>query len=91
MLLTYESFDPQAYFGYVDELVARGIDPEQIRIFKTLTGGRTVYSVFYGEFPTRQQALDRISELPEALRELDPIARSVGGIWTEIRRLEGQN
>ncbi len=91
LLLTYDSFDPQAYFGYIDELVARGIDPEQLHIFKTLTGGREVYSVFYGEFPTRQQAYTTIPELPEALRELDPIARSVGGIWTEIRRLEGQN
>ncbi len=91
LLLTYDSFDPQAYFGYIDELVARGIDPEQLHIFKTLTGGREVYSVFYGEYPTRQQAYTTIPELPEALRELDPIARSVGGIWTEIRRLEGQN
>ncbi|MDJ0780277.1 MAG: SPOR domain-containing protein [Gammaproteobacteria bacterium] len=91
LLLTYDGFDPQGYFGYIDELVARGIEREQVRIFKTLTGGRTVYSVFYGEFATRQQAYEAIPRLPAALRELDPIARSVGGIRTEIRRLEGQN
>ena len=91
MLLGFEGFDPDAYFENVERLARGGVDPEQIYIIKTLTAGRVVYSVFYSEYPSRRAALRSISDLPEVLRELGPIGRSVGGIQAEIRRLEGQN
>ncbi len=90
LLLGFKSFDPVAYFDHVEDLGRRQVDTGQLRIFKTFTGGRIAYSVFYGEYESRQAALRAIDELPEALREIGPIPRSVGGIWQEIRRLPNE-
>ncbi len=87
LLLGFKRFDPVAYFDHVEDLGRRQVDTDQLRIFKTFTGGRIAYSVFYGEYESRQAALRAIDELPEALRKIGPIPRSVGGIWQEIRRL----
>ena len=91
LLLSYDGFDPDNYYAYVANLAQRGVDPEQLHVFKTLTGKREVYSVMYGEFTTRQSAINAIDGLPSVLRDTSPLGRSVGGIWQEIRRLESKN
>ncbi|MDH3860037.1 MAG: hypothetical protein OEV07_18735, partial [Gammaproteobacteria bacterium] len=87
LLLSFANFDPVAYYEYIDNLARRQVDVNEIRIFKTLTGGKEVYSVFYGEYDSRLAAIDALDALPAALREISPIGRSVGGILTEIQRL----
>jgi septal ring-binding cell division protein DamX len=47
--------------------------------------------VVYGEYVSRQAANQAKGSLPEALRKTSPIARSVGGILQEIRRLETES
>ena len=91
MLLSFENFDPDNYFEYVDKLARKQVDPGRLHVFKTLTGNREVYSVVYGEFASRRSALGAIDSLPAVLRDTAPLARSVGGLWQEIRRLEPEN
>ena len=91
LLLSFANFDPEAYYEYIDKLARRQVDVDEIRIFKTLTGGKEVYSVFYGEYDTRLAAVNALDALPAALREISPIGRSVGGILTEIQRLGAGN
>ena len=91
LLLTFDGFDPAGYFDYVADLGRKQVDTGQLHIVKTFTGGKTVYSVFYGEYQSRQAALRAIDELPDALRQSGPIPRSLGGIWQEIRRLPAEN
>ncbi len=91
LLLSFEGFDPASYFDYVDDIGRREVDTGQLRIVKTFTGGKTVYSVFFGDYDSRQAALRAIDDMPEALRKSGPIPRSLGGIWEEIRRLPEQN
>ena len=90
LLLSYENFDADNYFEYVASLAQRQVDTDQLRVFMTLTGNRKVYSVVYGEYASRRAAMGAIGELPTALREISPIARSVGGLREEIRRLEAK-
>ncbi len=91
LLLSADRFDPAGYFDYVDDLGRRQVDTGQLRIFKTFTGGKVVYSVFFGDYESRRAALRAIDQLPNALQQAGPIPRSVGGIWQEIRRLPAGN
>ena len=91
LLLSFARFDTTAYHEYVDNLASREVDISRIRIFKTFTGNRPVYSVFYGQYDSRRAALNAIKDLPDVLKGASPIPRSVGGILQEIRRLEVGN
>ncbi|UCH40519.1 MAG: SPOR domain-containing protein [Gammaproteobacteria bacterium] len=91
LLLGYNSFNPDSYYEYVAGLELRGVDVEQLHVFKTLSGNREVYSVVYGEFASRKSANGAIESLPAVLRDTAPLARSVGGLWKEIQRLESKN
>lgn len=91
LLLSQDKFDAENFYGYVAELSAQQVDPEELRVFKTLTGNTEVYSVVYGEYESRSAALRAIEDLPPVLRDSGPLARSVGGLWEEIRRLESKN
>ena len=91
LLLSYENFDADNYYDYVAGLARSEVDVERLRVFKTLTGNREVYSVVYGEYANRKSALGAIAELPTVLRDTAPLARSVGGLWQEIRRLDKVN
>jgi septal ring-binding cell division protein DamX len=88
MMLSFKTFDEAVYYEYVDSLARKQVDTTQIRIFKTYTGGAEVYSVFFGEYASRKAAIKAKNDLPEVLRKISPIPRSVGGILQEIRRLE---
>lgn len=91
LLLTFDTFDADVYYQYVANLARKNVDTDRLHVFKTLTGNKEVYSVFYGEYANRPAALRAIGELPGVLRDTSPIPRSVGGIWQEIRRLENKN
>ena len=53
MLLSQKRFDERAYYDYVERLISQGIDVSRLRIFETYTVNQKVYSVVYGEFPSR--------------------------------------
>ena len=91
LLLSFKTFDEAVFYEYVESLASKQVDTTQLKVFKTYTGGTEVYSVFYGEYASRQAAKKARSSLPEVLRETSPIARSVGGILQEIRRLEAES
>jgi len=91
LLLSFSGFDPTAYYEYLQYLSSQQVDIDNIRVFKTLTGGTEVYSVVYGEYASRRAAGRSLGGLPEALRNISPIRRSVGGIRQEIRRLGAVN
>jgi septal ring-binding cell division protein DamX len=89
--LSFKTFDAANFYEYVESLASKQVDTTQLKVFKTYTGGTEVYSVFYGEYASRQAAKKAKSSLPEVLRKISPIARSVGGILQEIRRLEAES
>ncbi|MCP4333257.1 MAG: hypothetical protein GY785_11425 [Gammaproteobacteria bacterium] len=91
MMLSYDKFDDQAYYDYVDYLATRRVDTSALKTFMTYTGGRKVYSVVYGEYESWRAARDAIAGLPTVLRDTSPIPRSAGGLLKEIRRLEAEN
>ena len=91
MLLSYASFDPDNYYNYVADLARKQVDTERLHVFKTYLRNREVYSVVYDEFASRRLAQAAIDSLPAVLRDTAPLARSVGGLWQEIRRLESNN
>ncbi len=91
LLLRYENFNADNYYEYVANLARRGADTDKLRVFKTYTGNREVYSVVYDEFASRKAAIAAFGALPAVLRDASPLGRSVGGLWHEIRRLEAKN
>jgi septal ring-binding cell division protein DamX len=92
LMLSYKTFDEAVYYKYVESLANKRVDTTQLRVFKTrTTSGSEFYSVFYGEYASWQAAKNAKSSLPEVLRKTSPIARSVGGILKEIRRLEAES
>ena len=90
-MLSFNTFDAAVYYEYVASLASQQVDTSRLRVFKTLTGKREVYSVFYGEYESRQAAQLAQSDLPDVLGKVSPIPRSVGGIKAEIERLGAEN
>jgi septal ring-binding cell division protein DamX len=91
MVLSQDRFDEQVYYGYVERLARQGVDISQLRIFETYTNNQKVYSVVFGEFQNRGAANAAKADLPKILLEAAPFPRSVGGLMTEIQRLEAEN
>lgn len=91
LLLSFANFDPTAYYEYLQYLASQQVDVDNVRVFKTLTGGTEVYSVIYGEYASRKAAGNSLDGLPRALRDISPIRRSIGGIRAEMRRLDVAN
>ena len=54
--------------------------------FQALHNGREWYVVVYGEYRNRSEAIAAVENLPQALRSLNPWARSVRGIQQDIQK-----
>jgi len=91
MMLSRELFDELVYYEYIDKFASRGVDIEKIRIFQTVTQGKEVYSVVFGEFESWKKANIARADVPQPLREYSPIPRSVGGLLDEMQRLDAGN
>ena len=91
MLLSQNRFDDLAYYEYLDRLSGQGVDISKLRIMPTYTGNQKVFSVVYGEYQDRKSANAAKTDLPKILQDIAPIPRSVGGLMTEMQRLEGKN
>ena len=84
MLLGFEIDAEQAIEQYLDRILARGIEAENIMLYSTIKNQRRVIGVLYGVYPDRQQARQNMRTLPRALNANKPIIRTVKGIKDEI-------
>ncbi len=85
MLLGFEIDAEQAIEQYLQGLLAKDIDTDNIMLYATVKNQRSVIGVLYGIYPDRQQARQNIRSLPRALNANKPIIRTVKGIKDEIR------
>ena len=90
-VLSQNHFDDRVYYEYLDRLSGQGVDISKLRILPTYTGNQKVFSVVYGEYQDRKAAYAAKTDLPQILQDTAPIPRSVGGLMTEMQRLEGKN
>ncbi len=86
MRIGTDSLDELAYQSYIEQLEDNSVDTSKIRIFRAKTTNGSVYNVFYGEYPSRQEASNAVAGLPARLRSSKPFPRTVGGIRDEISR-----
>ena len=91
MMLSQDRFDDRVYYEYLDRLSGQGVDISELKILATYTNNQNVFSVVFGEYQNRNAAKAAMKDLPQILRDIAPIPRSVGGLMAEMRRLEGQN
>lgn len=66
--------------GQIENFLRRhteGLDPEQIRAYRSDRSGQDRLGVIFGEFTTRAAAVEAIAALPEGLRRLEPYPRQV--------------
>lgn len=66
------------------------IESEQIFVFRTKVKGKPSYSVTYGSYVTRGDAVVAGTHLPTTIRKNRPLIRSAGGIRAEIEATPGQ-
>jgi septal ring-binding cell division protein DamX len=84
MMIGLESFNEGAYHRFLGKLQSSNIDVSEIRIYQALMNESVVFGVIFGDYESRREASKSIKHLPDALREREPIPRSLGGIWDEI-------
>ena len=64
----------------IESFVAGTIDlvgTEQVRVYVAEVQGNQRVGVIYGDYPSREQALAAVAQLPEALRKMQPFPRKV--------------
>jgi len=72
---------------FLDESKAT-LDFERIYIYETIIRDVEMYSVFYGDFATRQQAQLMLNSLPLKLKQSQPFLRRVSALRKELSRNE---
>ena len=60
--------------------------PKDFSYFKTSRQPQSWFVVLYGEYASRKQALDAISNLPPELKSLKPWVRSLSSVQQDIRK-----
>jgi len=78
----------QALNDYLKRLENKGVELENIRVYKVAREYSRVYGVLYGSYANRQQAINSLKTLPQALNVDKPITRTVKGINQEINKTE---
>jgi len=73
---------------YIKRLENKGVELENIRVYKVAREYSRVYGVLYGSYANRLQAINSLKTLPKALNVDKPITRTVKGINQEINRME---
>jgi septal ring-binding cell division protein DamX len=72
--------------NYLSEL-PKTIELNDIFVYKTRIGGKTMYGVLYQAFDTRAGAQARLRDMPESFRSFEPfLLRTVEGLRSEIAR-----
>ena len=74
-LLTHETKITSKVEGYLREIMEAGVDMEQIRVYYSEASGKSRYGVIYGDFASREAAIEALSQLPPALQAAKPYPR----------------
>jgi type II secretory pathway predicted ATPase ExeA len=69
--------------------LANLIDLERVFVYRTVAGSRPSFTVLFGTYVTRSDALRAIETLPGELRANGPYYRTINGIKAEIARNSG--
>lgn len=69
-------------------MLASRIELDQLYVYRTKVAEKPFFSVLYGSFANRQEALQALRQLPESMRSYGPQLRTVGGILKEIKHLQ---
>ncbi len=72
--------------SFIDNLAAKGLDPQKTYIYQLDKPTNPIYVVLYGSFASRAEARKKIDSLPPSLKANSPIIRTVVGIKNEINR-----
>ena len=62
------------------------LDFERIYIYETMIEGVEMYSVLYGDFPSRQESREMLRRLPVELQESQPFLRRVSALRKDLVR-----
>lgn len=62
----------------------RDLEMDQIFVYRTRIKGQSAWTVLYGSFPGRVEAVAALARLPESLKANRPILRTLQGIRAEI-------
>ena len=69
-----------------DDFIRGQKEPQKFYLFRTTYKGNPWYVVVYGQYKSRQSASAASKSLPDDLRKLQPWARSIQGIQSEIKK-----
>ena len=84
-LVLMDSWAESKVEKFIDR-AARSLERNNIYVYQANIGGKKVYSILYGEYETRQQAVAQLKQLPDRLRRNSPYLRTVKGIRADIRK-----
>ncbi len=90
MSVSFDRFAPSAFEKYLQTLQSENIDVSQFRIFQSKVKNSKIYTIVYGEYPSRREAGLQIKALPKALVAANPFPRTIGGITREIEKTRSE-
>jgi septal ring-binding cell division protein DamX len=72
----------------VQTFIQQNNGAEDLFFFETRYQDRPWFVVVYGNYPNRSAARQAIEQLPQPLKDLQPWARSLADIQSDIRRYQ---
>ena len=88
MSVGFDRFGPDDLEKYLQTLHEDNVDIAQLHLFLTEVNNLKMYTIVYGEYPSRRKAGLQIKALPKALVAAKPFPRTIGGLLDEIEKIE---
>jgi type II secretory pathway predicted ATPase ExeA len=76
-LLTTKAAHPELVEAFLARAHSGGAETAKLRVYHSSLSGAARYGVIYGDYASRNDAIDDLRNLPPALRTHDPYARQV--------------
>ncbi|MDI6745997.1 MAG: AAA family ATPase [Rhodocyclaceae bacterium] len=76
-LLTTVAIHPELVEAFLARASNAGAEMDKIRVFRSSLSGTARYGVIYGDYVSRQDAVNDLKNLPPALKSHNPYARQV--------------
>lgn len=76
-LLTTVAIHPELVEAFLVRAHNAGVDMDKVRVFHSSLSGTARYGVIYGDYASRQDAVNDLKNLPLALKSHNPYARQV--------------
>ncbi|MDP1605190.1 MAG: AAA family ATPase [Rhodocyclaceae bacterium] len=76
-LLTTSAARPELVEAFLVRAHGAGVEPAKLRVYRSSLSGTARYGVIYGDYASRNDAIDDSRNLPPALRAHNPYARQV--------------